>query len=248
VAERINENDVNYKRWKIMKKILTITLLLCTQPVLAQHTPELAASPPMGWNSWNWFGKKAINAKIVREVIDSMAANGLREAGYKYIVIDGGYSDSTLGQNGQLKSNRKFPKGMKDLADYAHSKGFKFGLHLNPGTADCAGLPIGGFGHEEIQIHQLVQWGVDFVKLDQCRYKQGWTKELMKKTFLKWDRLLKGTGIVLSIHARYLKYYPHLPNWFRTHSQMARTTHDIYAKVSGGAKFEGVPRSVISNA
>jgi alpha-galactosidase len=226
-----------------MKKILFIALLLCTQPALAQHTPELAPSPPMGWNSWNWFGKKAVNAKIVREVIDSMAAKGLKKAGYKYVVVDGGWRAPKLGPRGKLKANGKFPKGMKALADYAHSKGFKFGLHTVPGTADCGGDPVGGFGHEKIQVHEFVQWGIDFIKLDQCRYKPGWTKKLVKKTYLKWDRLLENSGrnILLSIH---VPIFDSMPSWIPKNFPMARLAHDIRAKIHGGAIFEQHPRSI----
>ena len=51
----------------------------------------LAPSPPMGWNSWNWWGKGAINEKIVIETIDAIADSGLRDAGYEYVVVDGGW-------------------------------------------------------------------------------------------------------------------------------------------------------------
>jgi alpha-galactosidase len=227
-----------------MKKIIFIALLFCTQPALAQQSQELAPRPPMGWNSWNWFGKRAINANIVRAVIDSMAAKGLKKAGYTYVVVDGDWNDSTLGPKGKLRVNSKFPRGIKSLANYAHAKGFKFGLHLVPGTADCGGWPIGGFGHEKVQIHQLAHWGIDFVKLDKCRYKPGWTEKLLKKTYFKWRSLLNASGrnIILSISAYKFR------DWYPQVAQMARTTGDIGAKVNGGATFQGKHNSVMRNA
>lgn len=69
-----------------------------------QKRPELAPAPPMGWNSWNWFGKQEINEKIVYEVIDAMVDNGLRDAGYEYVVIDGGWRDTILSPEGNEAS------------------------------------------------------------------------------------------------------------------------------------------------
>ena len=201
-------------------------------------------TPPMGWNSWGWFGKQKINAKIVRSVIDSMASDGLEKVGYKYIIVDGGWRANTLDPDGKLKSNQKFPGGMKSLAEYAHSKGFKFGLHTVPGTNDCGGDPVGGFGHEKVQLQEFVNWGVDFIKLDKCIYKPGWTEKLVEKTYLKWKRLIdkSGRNIVLDINAyKFRKWYP-------GNCLMARTTPDIKAKVNGGANFQGETGSVMYNA
>jgi alpha-galactosidase len=131
---------------KTLSLFLLISLLSGYLNVTAQKRPELAPSPPMGWNSWNWFGKKDITEQIVREVIDSVAASGLKDAGYTYIIVDGGWRDVKLDDSGRLTAHPvKFPHGIKPLADYAHSKGLKFGLHVVPGTHDCGGDPVGGY-------------------------------------------------------------------------------------------------------
>jgi len=41
----------------------------------------LAQTPQMGWNSWNKFGCN-IDEKTVRRMADTMATNGMRDAGY----------------------------------------------------------------------------------------------------------------------------------------------------------------------
>jgi len=170
-----------------MKKIIIICLVLISQVSWAQPSQQLAPTPPMGWNSWNWFGKHQINETIVREVIDAMVANGLKDAGYEYVVVDGGWRDTTLAADGKLRPNpKRFPHGMKAFADYAHSKGLKFGVHTVPGTNDCGGDAVGGFGHEKVQVQQFADWGLDFIKLDKCRYKPGWTEDLLKKIYFKW--------------------------------------------------------------
>lgn len=199
----------------------------------------VALTPPMGWNSWNWFGKKEVNETVVREVIDAMAANGLRDAGYNYIIVDGGWRDTKLGPDGeQLVTTKRFPHGIKVLIDYAHSKGFKFGVHTVPGTHDCGGDPVGGYGHEEVQVQQLIDWGIDFIKLDKCKFSSGWNEELLKKTYEKWSDLIKKSGkpIVLEISAyTFREWNPEVGN-------MSRTTPDISAKVQGSAFFDSIPQ------
>ena len=48
---------------------------------------SLAATPPMGWNSWNKFGCK-ISESLLKEMADAMCSSGMKAAGYEYIVID----------------------------------------------------------------------------------------------------------------------------------------------------------------
>lgn len=220
-----------------MKALFSILLLSFTLNVLSQNTKLLAPTPPMGWNSWNWFGKPEINENNMRECIDAIVAQGLMDAGYEYFVIDGGWRDIKLGPNGELLANpKKFPHGIKALADYAHSKGLKFGLHTVPGTHDCAGDFVGGFGHEEVQVKQFVDWGLDIIKLDKCKFADGWNEDLVKKTYSKWGDLLKNCGrdIVLSISAHDWR------DWYPQVGQMARTTGDITAKCNTkeGALFD----------
>jgi len=125
---------------------------------------QLALTPPMGWNSWNHFAGKITDADI-RAQADIMAASGMREAGYTYIVID----DTWQGKRdakGVLHPNKKFPD-MKALADYVHSKGFKLGIYSSPGKKTCAGYE-GSYGHEIQDAQTFADWGVDFLKYDNC--------------------------------------------------------------------------------
>ena len=50
-------------------------------------TDNLALTPPMGWNSWNPFGKN-VSEKVIMETADAMVSSGLKDAGYTYIVMD----------------------------------------------------------------------------------------------------------------------------------------------------------------
>nr|WP_319273242.1 glycoside hydrolase family 27 protein [uncultured Draconibacterium sp.] len=218
-----------------MKYLLLIFILLFSITGFAQKSENLAPAPPMGWNSWNWFGKKNINEQVIKECMDAMVAEGLLDAGYEYFVIDGGWRDTKLGPNGELLAHPvKFPNSIKPLADYAHSLGLKFGLHTVPGTHDCAGDQVGGFGNEEIQIQQFIDWGLDFIKLDKCIYKPEWDEKLLKETYEKWRNILDKSerDVVLNISAyKYRDWYPEV-------CQMARTTFDIGAQANYGAHFD----------
>ena len=127
----------------------------------------LAKTPPMGWNSWNTFGEN-ISEALIRETADAMVETGLRDAGYEYLVIDDCWSLRERDENGSLVADpKKFPNGMKAVADYVHSKGLKFGMYSCCGVKTCAGYP-GSWGHEFDDARFFAEAGVDFLKYDNC--------------------------------------------------------------------------------
>ena len=124
-------------------------------------------TPPMGWNSWNTFGA-AINEQLIFDTADKMVETGLSELGYEYLVIDDCWSLRERDENGRLVADpKKFPHGMKAVADYIHSKGLKFGMYSCAGNLTCGGYP-GSFEHEFIDAKTFAEWGVDFLKYDYC--------------------------------------------------------------------------------
>ena len=58
-------------------------------------------TPPMGWNTWNTFGKN-IDEKLILETADAMVENGLKDAGYEYLVIDDCWAAKKRDENGNL--------------------------------------------------------------------------------------------------------------------------------------------------
>jgi alpha-galactosidase len=120
----------------------------------------------MGWNSWNHFGCD-VSAQLVREVADAMVTNGLRDAGYRYVVIDDCWQVARDGQGRLVADSARFPGGIKPLADYVHSRGLQFGLYTDAGRRTCQGRP-GTYQHEEQDARSFAEWGVDYVKEDWC--------------------------------------------------------------------------------
>ena len=69
---------------------------------------------------------------------------------------------------GRLQADpRRFPGGIKALADYVHAKGLKFGIYSSAGTATCQGLPA-SLDHETTDAATFAEWGVDLLKYDNC--------------------------------------------------------------------------------
>ena len=176
--------------------ILAVITLSCAFPLFAAD-PTIAATPPMGWNSWNHFACK-VTAADVRAAADAIATNGMKDAGYVYVNIDDcwqGVRDSA----GRIRPNEKFPD-MKALADYVHSKGLKIGIYSSPGPKTCAGYE-GSYGHEEQDAQQYADWGFDYLKYDWCSAEKVYQHSQMIDVYKKMHDALLRTGrpIVFSL-------------------------------------------------
>lgn len=135
-------------------------------PPSSAMSPILAATPPMGWNSWNKFAC-TVDAAKVRRVADAMVASGMRDAGYVYVVIDDCWH-GPRDPNGFITADTaRFPDGIKALADYVHARGLKFGIYSDAGAKTCGGRP-GSQGHEYQDALTYARWGVDYLKYDWC--------------------------------------------------------------------------------
>lgn len=189
---------------RFLQFVCGCSLLLPVCNSRAQTT--LAATPPMGWNSWNHFAEKVTDADV-RSAADAMVSSGMRGAGYVYVNLDDtweGERDSA----GNIHPNSKFPD-MKALADYIHSRGLKFGIYSSPGPKTCAGY-AGSYRHEQQDADTYAAWGIDFLKYDLCGlrdlmgpYEQDPRKasKMMRDAYMKMHQALVKTGrpIVYSI-------------------------------------------------
>ncbi len=166
--------------------LLSATLFL---QACASKTPgktdfrEWALTPPMGWNSWDCYGP-TVKENEVKANADYMAEH-LKDYGWEYVVVDirwfventksGGYNQLdpryVLDKYGRyLPAVNRFPsaeggKGFRELADYIHKKGLKFGIHIMRGVPKIAvenKLPVKGT--KGITANQI--YSTD----DQCRW------------------------------------------------------------------------------
>ena len=148
-----------------MKKILLFICLACVS-AYGQKFDNLALTPPMGWNSWNKFGA-AVNEELIRQTADAMVSSGMKDAGYQYVNIDDTWEGERDNQGFIHPDPRKFPSGMKALADYVHSRGLKLGIYSDAGAKTCGGKPASR-GHEYQDAQMYAQWDIDYLKYDWC--------------------------------------------------------------------------------
>ena len=151
--------------------------------------------PAMGWNHYNTFGN-GITETTVHHIIDAMATNGMLAAGYHFINLDDSWQ-GTRDRQGNIQPNSQFPSGIKALADYAHSKGFSFGIYTTPGTTSCGGH-TGSRGHIQQDVQSFASWGVDYIKLDICSDAR---KDTIRTDVRAFEQAIHATGhaMVLSL-------------------------------------------------
>ncbi|MFM2358360.1 MAG: hypothetical protein RLY16_353, partial [Bacteroidota bacterium] len=142
--------------------IFCLLICLCSH---AQDSSfhQWATTPPMGWNSWDCYGPTVTEQEVKANA--NYMAKYLKTFGWEYIIVDIRWSVSNDKANGYnqtdpqfnidafgrlLPAVNRFPsavngKGFKPLADYIHSQGLKFGIHIMRGIPVLAvknNLPI----------------------------------------------------------------------------------------------------------
>lgn len=216
---------------------MTLRNIFCTLAVISflcgfslAQSETIAATPPMGWNSWNKFGCD-VNEDLIKQTADAMVSSGMKDAGYQYVVIDDCWQVDRDKDGHIVPDPKHFPSGIKALADYVHSKGLKFGIYSDTGTKTCAGRP-GSRGYEFQDARQYAAWGVDYLKYDWCNTS---TQNPQASYTLMRDALkASGRPIVFSI-CEWGTSKPWL--WAKDVGNMWRTTGDIKDRWEGKEKW-----------
>ena len=97
----------------------------------------IALTPPMGWNSWNCWGRSVSQEKVMSSA-RAMVEKGLVNYGWTYINIDDGWQGIRGGKHNAIQPNDKFP-AMQQLADSLHAWGLKLGIYSGPWVGTYAG-------------------------------------------------------------------------------------------------------------
>src|SRR5260370_13479819 len=186
------------KSFSRISSLLFVALCILRASFLPAQTMDIAATPPMGWNSWNHFHNRVDDATI-RAQAEAMVSSGMRDAGYTYINIDDTW-EGERDSSGVIHSNDKFPD-MKALADFVHSKDLKIGIYSSPGPKSCAKFE-GSYGHELQDAKTYAAWGIDYLKYDLCGLRDqmkaaGSPEEahkIMVDSYVKMRDALRSTG------------------------------------------------------
>jgi alpha-galactosidase len=168
-----------------------IVLGLIVLMLLPAHAADagLAATPPMGWNSWDCYGTTVTESEV--KVNAGYMARRLKQHGWQYVVVDIQWSEPNAQahgyrENAQLAMDQygrlipavnRFPssadgRGFRPLADYVHSLGLRFGIHIMrgiPRQAVKANLPVfGSRAHagDIADTASICPWNTDMYGVD----------------------------------------------------------------------------------
>lgn len=164
---------------------------------------DWAKTPPCGWNSWDCFGAGVNEEQLIANA-DYMAKH-LKQYGWEYIVCDiqwyepkacsndyNNFAELCCDEYGRLiPAQNRFPsskggKGFKPIADYIHSLGLKFGIHIMrgiPRQAVHADLPIkdSEYTAREVAHHfSVCSWNTDMYGMKNCDGAQDYYNSIIK--------------------------------------------------------------------
>jgi alpha-galactosidase len=161
--------------------------VLLLASLAASAAEPTAATPPMGWNSWDSYGTSVTEAEVKANA-DYMAAK-LKPHGWQYVVVDIQWSDPLAKPHGYrpnaelamdeygrlIPAANRFPSGFKALAESLHGKGLKFGIHIMrgiPRRAVAANLPVFGGKARAADIadtKSICRWNGDMYGIDMSK-------------------------------------------------------------------------------
>jgi len=137
----------------------------------------LARTPPMGWLQWERFRcitdcetypNQCVSDALFKRTADRMVKDGYLKAGYEYVNIDDCWPEHQRTASGDfVADNKRFPNGIKELADYIHGIDLKIGIYTDFGTLTCGGYPGSIFSMQQ-DTKKFAEWGIDMIKVDGC--------------------------------------------------------------------------------
>ncbi|KAF2634400.1 alpha-galactosidase [Massarina eburnea CBS 473.64] len=135
--------------------------------------------PALGWNSWNAFNCD-ISETVFLEAANDLVNLGFKDAGYTYVNIDDCWSLKTGrdSSTGRLVPNiTRFPDGINGTADKVHDMGLKIGIYSSAGNETCARGYAGSIDYEDVDAQTWADWGIDYLKYDNCNVPVSWSDE-----------------------------------------------------------------------
>jgi alpha-galactosidase len=142
-------------------------------PAARAATAPFGQLPVMGYNTWYQYGAGATEGQVLQQA-RYLVSSGLAAAGYDTVNLDDGWMAASRTNGGALTWNTtRFPDGIPWLASQIHALGLKFGIYEAIGTRTCQNLPGSGGttasgNHYAQDAQTFADWGVDFVKIDEC--------------------------------------------------------------------------------
>ncbi|ETO12765.1 hypothetical protein RFI_24610 [Reticulomyxa filosa] len=173
----------------------------------------LGLTPPMGWSTWNYFARDW-NASVFYQAVNVFVKMGLKEVGYEYINVDGGWwyhINNSIVRNASgfmtfdpVKYNISgYGTSIVDVINYVHSNGLKYGHYTDAGVSACdKDTPMSEYYETQVSAHNnfyfiiiiidialFVEWGMDMIKVDACYVQENETVIMQR-----WQKMLNATG------------------------------------------------------
>jgi alpha-galactosidase len=147
----------------------------------------------MGWANWNHYFCD-YDEGTIREQANALVASGMRDAGYRYVLIQECIARKRDAHGNLIVDPHRFPSGMAALTAYIHGLGLKAGIYTDIGFHTCFPDPQyqGSYGHEQQDADLFAAWGMDLVEMDYCNRAPGhsgrWEYERMARAIRNTGR------------------------------------------------------------
>ncbi|XP_068938077.1 alpha-N-acetylgalactosaminidase [Petaurus breviceps papuanus] len=240
---------------------LTVTLLAMAVQVFTLEN-GLMRTPPMGWLAWERYRcnidcegdpDNCISERLFMDMADRLAEDGWRDLGYSYINIDDCWMALERDENGILVADpKRFPHGIKYLAEYVHSRGLKLGIYEDMGNKTCMGYPGTTLDKVVLDAQTFASWSVDMLKLDGCYS----SAEDRAQGYPNMAKALNATGHPLAFSCSWPAYDGGLPpevnytllmdicNLWRNYDDIQDSWESVLSIVDWFSKHQDVLQSV----
>ena len=216
--------DASHRRRFIQAKLVMLLVgILSVISARGQTSEHLAPKPPMGWNDWAHY-QCDFTAEDILANAQALVKTGLASHGYNTVTIDDCWMQKDRNASGDLQVDAKrFPQGMKAVADAIHGLGLKFGIYEDAGYLTCGGFagsgePKGGGKDHFLQDAKLfASWGVDYLKLDGCNVyvPPGGTQDAAyRKAYSAQATALQTVGRPIVFSESAPAYFQGTPEWY----------------------------------
>ncbi|XP_077131293.1 alpha-N-acetylgalactosaminidase isoform X1 [Ranitomeya variabilis] len=158
--------------------LLFVGIVFALSSLVSSLDNGLVMTPPMGWMTWERYRcnidcetdpDNCIGEELIKRIADKMVDSGWRDLGYVYISIDDCWTLKQRDSSGRLQPDpKRFPSGIKALADYLHARGLKLGIYGDMGNYTCGGYPGTTLDTIKIDAETFAKWEVDMLKFDGC--------------------------------------------------------------------------------
>ena len=146
--------------------IVLFSLGMSTPPASAATTITWPPpGPVMGFNTWYQFRTNITENLILQQAQELVSSGWPRRVTSRSTCTRLEAANRTAA--GEYVNAVKFPHGIPRLVNQVHGLGLKFGIYTAIGTRTCQNLP-GSWSHYNQDALTFAQWGVDFVKVDEC--------------------------------------------------------------------------------